>query len=150
MNESYIEESGCAVCGELTPLKAISRLKSVKKLLHVLVTPGVTRKERKDTTSPIQDFSGPVLDYQCDKICDQCRKAIRANKIPKLALANNLWIGKVPEELKCLRFVEKILIARVRHTCSFVKVASGMRKMKANVVAFESPIPKIYDILPPP
>ena len=65
-------------------------------------------------------------------------------------MAQNLWIGTVPEELKCLRFVEKILIARVHHTCSFVKVASGMRKMKANVVAFESPIPKIYEILPPP
>jgi len=72
------------------------------------------------------------------------------NKIPKLALANNLWIGNVPDELKCLRFVEKILIAYVRHTCSFVKVASGMRKMKANVVAFELPIPQIYEILPPP
>jgi len=67
-----------------------------------------------------------------------------------LALARNLWIGNVPEELKCLRFVEKILIAHVCHTCSFVKVASGMRKMKANVVAFESPTPKIYQILPPP
>ena len=150
INGPCIEESGCAVCGELKPLKAMSRLKSVKNLLHILVNPGVTRKERKDTISHIQEFSGPVLDYQCNKICDQCRKAIRANKIPRLALANNLWIGKVPEELKCLRFVEKILIARVRHTCSFVKVASGMRKMKANVVAFESPIPKIYDILPPP
>jgi hypothetical protein len=25
-----------------------------------------------------------------------------------------------------------------------------MRKMKANIIAFESPIPKIYDVLPPP
>ena len=25
-----------------------------------------------------------------------------------------------------------------------------MRKMKANVVAFESPIPKVYNVLPPP
>ena len=52
--------------------------------------------------------------------------------------------------LKNLRYVEKILVARVRHTCAYVKVASGMRKMKANVVAFQSPTPKIYSILPPP
>ncbi|KIM35725.1 hypothetical protein M413DRAFT_79111, partial [Hebeloma cylindrosporum] len=145
MSRPYVEESGCAVCGELKPLNEMSKLKSVKNLLHVLVNPGVTRRERKDNTSPIQEFSGPVLDYNCNKICDQCRKAIRANKVPRLALARNLWIGDVPEELKCLRFVEKMLIACVRHTCSFVKVASGMRKMKANVVAFESPIPKIYN-----
>ena len=149
MNGPCIEESGCTVCGELKPQKIMSRLKSVKNLLYILVNPGVTCKERLDSTSPIQEYTGP-LDYQCNKICDQCRKSICANKIPRLALANNLWIGKVPEELKCLRFVEKMLIARVCHTCSFVKVASGMRKMKANVVAFESPIPKIYDILPPP
>ena len=150
MSRSSIEELGCAVCGELKPLNKISELKSVKNLLHVLVSPGVTRKDRKDTKSPIQEYSGPALDYRCNKICDDCRKALRMNKVPRLALANNLWIGTVPDELKCLRFVEKILIARVRHTCSFVKVASGMRKMKANIVAFESPIPKIYNILPPP
>ena len=45
MNGPCIEESGCAVCGELKPLKAMSRLKSVKNLLHILVNPGVTRKE---------------------------------------------------------------------------------------------------------
>jgi len=150
MSKTSLEEAGCAVCGELKPLNTMSKLKSVKNLLHILATPGVTRRERKDNTSKIQEFTGPVLDHTCDKICDQCHKAIRENKIPRLALAQNLWIGTVPEELKCLRFVEKILIARVRHTCSFVKVASGMRKMKANVVAFESPIPKIYEILPPP
>ena len=67
-----------------------------------------------------------------------------------MALANNLWIGKVPDELKNLRFVEKLLIARVQHTCSYVKVASRMCKMKANIIAFESPMSKIYNILPPP
>ena len=55
-----------------------------------------------------------------------------------------------PEVLKNLRYVEKILVARDRHTCAYVKVASGMRKMKVNVVAFESPTPKIYFVLPPP
>jgi hypothetical protein len=84
--------------------------------------------------------------------CVSCRATIRKNKVPRLALTNNLWIGEVPEALKNLRYVEKILVAKVRRTCAYVKVASGMRKMKANVVAFESPasVPKIYAILPPP
>ena len=150
MNKDNIEEGGCAVCGELKPLKNLSRIKNIKNMIHILSTPGVTRIERKNHNLPVREYSGPVLDYACNKVCDHCRSSIRNGKIPCLALANNLWLGKVPEELKNLRFVEKLLIAHVRHTCSYVKVASGMRKMKANIIAFESPIPKIYNVLPPP
>ena len=88
-----------------------------------------TRIERR-TDARIKEYTGPVLDYACSHICDSCRMDVRRGKVPRLALANNLWLGKVPDELKNLRFVEKILIARVRHTCAYVKVASGMRKMK--------------------
>ena len=42
MNKSALEEAGCAVCGELKPLKTLGKLKSVKNLLHILATPGVT------------------------------------------------------------------------------------------------------------
>ena len=150
MHPKAIEEAGCAVCGELKPLQKMSRLKSVKNFLGILEAPGVTRIERRRNTQIVKEYTGPVLDYACSHICEPCRRDVRKGKVPRLALANNLWLGKVPDELKNLRFVEKILIARVRHTCAYVKVASGMRKMKANVVAFESPIPKIYSVLPPP
>jgi len=150
MDPSNFEEVGCAVCGELKPRKDSSRLKSVKNILHILEAPGVTRTERKGDKCPIKEYKGPVLDYSCSHVCNACRADLRNNKVPRLALANNLWLGPVPHVLKKLTFVEKILIAKVRHTCAFVKVASGMRKMKANIVAFESPIQKIYNILPPP
>ncbi|KAK0216367.1 hypothetical protein IW262DRAFT_1299592 [Armillaria fumosa] len=77
-------------------------------------------------------------------------------KVPKRALANNLWIGEVPEVLSQLSFVERILVARVHHSCCFVRVAVaghpglGARKMISHVVAFESPVSKVYDVLPPP
>jgi hypothetical protein len=63
---------------------------------------------------------------------------------------SGLWIGSVPKVLSDLRFVEKLLIACVHHNCCFIRVASGMRKMTSHVVAFQSPIPKIYQALPPP
>ena len=150
MKPANLEEAGCAVCGELKPVGMLSRLKGIKNFLSILEAQGVTRMERKSTTSPVKEYTGPVLDYSCSQVCDSCRRDLRKGKVPRLALANNLWIGKVPEVLKNLRYVEKILVARVRHTCAYVKVASGMRKMKANVVAFESPTPKIYTVLPPP
>ena len=150
MKPMNLQEAGCAVCGELKPVRELSRLKGIKNILFVLESPGVTRVERKTSSSSVKGYAGPVLDYTCSQVCEGCRATIRKNKVPRLALANNLWIGEVPEALKSLRYVEKILIAKVRHTCAYVKVASGMRKMKANVVAFESPVPKIYAVLPPP
>ena len=83
-------------------------------------------------------------------ICVMCRAAIRKGNVPANALATGLWIGKVPPELSELRFIEKLLIARLRHNCCFVRVASGMRKMTSHVVAFQSPTPKLYQALPPP
>ena len=146
MNTHNISESECAVCGELKPVRDMSWLKSVKRQLHILEVPGVTRVERKECSVPQREYKGPILDYNCSIICDSCRSSIRNSKIPKLALANGLWIGDVPPHLKCLNFVEKMLVARIQHTCAYVKVASGMRKMTANV----SPVPKVYKILPPP
>ena len=150
MDPKYFEEVGCAICGELKPLRDSSRLKSVKNILGILEAAGVTRVERKTDKCPIKEYRGPVLDYSCSNVCNECRGNLRKGKVPKLALSNNLWLGTVPNVLKNLTFVEKMLVAKVRHTCAFVKVASGMRKMKANIVAFESPIQKIYQILPPP
>jgi hypothetical protein len=150
MKPENLEEAGCAVCGELYPVGRLSRLKGIKNLLSVVEAQGVTWMERKSMVCPIKEYPGPVLDHSCSQVCDICRSDIWRGKVPRLALAHNLWIGKVPEVLKDLRYFEKILVARVRHTCAYVKVASGMRKMKAKVVAFESPTPKIYTILPPP
>jgi hypothetical protein len=69
--------------------------------------------------------------------------------MPNHALANGLWIGKVPKVLSELHFIEKLLIAHLHHNCCFVRVASGMRKMTSHVVAFQAPIPRMYNILPP-
>ena len=82
MNKSNIEEAGCAVCGELTPVRNISRLKNIKKMIHILTTPGVTCVECKNKGSPLHEYSGPVLDYTCNRVCDHCRRCICKGKVP--------------------------------------------------------------------
>src|SRR5438445_12873403 len=96
---------------ELRPLHRMSRLKAIKQQLHVLTASGVTHVELKDSFSPLHKYKGPVLDYNCMMVCDSCRGSIRNGNVPKLSQANGLWIGDVPLQLKCLNFVEKLLVA---------------------------------------
>ncbi len=62
----------------------------------------------------------------------------------------------MPEVLSKLSFIERILVSRIRHNCCFVRVALaghpelGSQKMISHVVVFESPISKVYTVLPPP
>lgn len=145
-----MEEDGCAVCGQLCLVTDLSPLKSIKKQLDVLCVGGITREEHCDSNQCIKEVIGPVIDHKLNKICLDCRKSIRAGNIPRNAMANSMWIGEVPEVLKKLTFMEKVLIQRIRHNGCFIRVASGVRKMVAHAVAFEVPVMKVYHKLPPP
>jgi hypothetical protein len=146
--ESF-EEKGCAVCGHLTPVSSLSRLSAVKTYLHVLEAPGFTRQERQTASKKIREFP-LAIDHSCKQICDSCRVALRKGIVPKMALARGLWLGAVPDVLSSLRYVEKMLVARIRHSFCSVRISSGMRKMKAHAIAYRQPTPKVYNILPPP
>jgi hypothetical protein len=117
MSRSKIEEGGCAVCGELVPIEQLSRLKAIKNHLHVLKAEGVSCIARKNLDTKRKEYTGPILDYTCNSVCNSCRASLRVNKVLRLALACGLWLGEVPEELSSLHFVEKILIA---HVCLLV------------------------------
>jgi hypothetical protein len=149
LTPSYIEESGCAVCGMLAPTRELSRLSAVKNYLGILKAPGVTRVERAKSADKIREYP-TAIDHSCTQICNPCRASVRTGKMPKYALAKGIWLGQVPQELSSLRYIEKMLVARVRHNQCTIKIASGMHKMKANAIAYQSPIPKIYNMLPPP
>ncbi|THU81031.1 hypothetical protein K435DRAFT_575415, partial [Dendrothele bispora CBS 962.96] len=145
VDSSKCPEIGCAVCGQLKPETEMAPLKSMKNYLHVLIQPGVTRKERKSEVDGITEVLGPVLDKACDQICTTCRKSLREGKRPRISLANGCWLGSVPTELEELNFMEQLLVQKMRTNCCFVKVSSGMRKMISHVIAFETPVAKVYD-----
>ncbi len=78
--------------------------------------------------------------------------------VPHNALSSGLWLREVPEVLQKLSFVKHLLVAKVWHNCCFIKVAMassgypeiGLHKMVSHVISFESPVAKIYNVLPPP
>lgn len=147
----FIEETGCAMCGELQPKHSSILLSSLEdKMLYLKQYNTITRKERKQESDLIEIIDDLVIDRNCTHVCISCANCIRQQKIPKNALANGLWIGDIPKELSDLTWIEKRLIARVRLLTYVVQVSSGRQKMKGNVIAFANPTPKIYSILPPP
>jgi hypothetical protein len=150
MNPSRFTESGCAVCGKLTPISELSDLASMSLNLDVLKRRHVTRVERYKVFDKMTNLTGPVLAKDLDKICSKCIKPLSKGKMPLMSLANGLWVGEVPPQLMNLSFAEQLLIARVRHNRCIVRVSSGMHKMRANAISFQNPIVKVYDILPPP
>ncbi|KAJ7918102.1 hypothetical protein B0H13DRAFT_1536111, partial [Mycena leptocephala] len=64
----------------------------------------------------------PHLAHGCGSICVDFEARLRTNIVPLFSLANKLWIGKVPWQLRNLSFAEKVLIAKVRQNRCVVRV----------------------------
>jgi len=143
------EEAGCVVCGKLTPICEMEERSEIENI-SLLKVDGVTRKARCKSSDPVRELRGPVLAPGCTRACSICLESLGEKKMPTLALANGLWIGEIPDELQDLTYAEQLLIARVHHNRCIVKVSSGMSKMRENAISFSNPMPKIYNVLPPP
>ena len=55
-------------------------------------------------------------------VCHKCARALRAGKLPKFSLNNNLWLGQPPMVLRRLTFAETLLIARHYARCYVFKL----------------------------
>ncbi|KAJ7221803.1 hypothetical protein C8J57DRAFT_1440318 [Mycena rebaudengoi] len=136
-------EAGCCVCGQLTLLTDLQKISDLADVdLNILHEDGVTRAEHSAVDEPIVGLSGPVIDDTCDS-------AMHSGKRPLKSLANRLWIGRVPWQLKDLSFAERMLITRVRHNWCVVRVSSGHGKLSADAIMFTNPTVQVYNILPP-
>ena len=145
-----LREEGCAVCGCLTSTANLLPLADLKPYLGLLCVPEVTRRERFSLTEDIRSLHGPVLAEDCDKVCSICTSSLQNKRVPHLALANGLWLGKVPPVLADLSWMEQRLISRIAFNYCVVRVhASGLYKMRANAVSHAIPMTKVYNILPP-
>lgn len=147
---SRFEESGCAVCGQLTLLADLVDLDEAGCSLSPLIEPGLVRIERKRSNERIAHVSEPVLDSTHRRACcSSCLKSLRAGRRPRTALANGLWLGQVPMVLSRLTYAEQCLVARVRSNRCVVRVSCGQSKMMANAISFPLPTAKVYQLLPP-
>lgn len=146
-------EGGCKVCGQLTFIKDSVEYR-VDLFDHSLLHEGdlgVTAVERTVAGDVRMGTNEPVLDPDCTRVCNDCLKTLSNGNIPELALVNGNWIGAVPAVLQGLSWAEKMLVARVTSNRCIAQVGkSKFSKMTANAIFFESPIPKVHKVLPPP
>ena len=94
-------------------------------------------------------------------VCAVCEKDIRAGKVPKLALANGMWLGKVPMELQVLTLPERVLVAKCFLAAYVVKLfpkkkgaktwsSSGCNTgMRGNVSTYHLNVEDIANLIDP-
>jgi hypothetical protein len=145
-----VNEKGCAVYGCLQPVASLRPLKEIEAGLAPLHRPSVTRKIRVSPRDAITTLNGLVIASGCDSVCIVCYNQLKQGKMPKNALANGLWLGNVPPELRDLSWMEQKLIARINTNYYMVPVhSSWLYKMKTNVFCSATPMKKVYNTLPP-
>ncbi|KDN34225.1 hypothetical protein RSAG8_12684, partial [Rhizoctonia solani AG-8 WAC10335] len=87
--------------------------------------------------------------------CNECLKAINSDRLPALALANRMWIGKIPPALMDLTVPEQILVSIYHPRCYVYKLhprdlwstdgssAVHQNKLRGNVTTYELNMPDI-------
>jgi len=80
--------------------------------------------ERFHVDEPICDLLGPILLSGTTAVCNGCASTLKRLRLPKAALANHIWLGEVPPQLKGLTFVGKWVVSRYRSMYVFCRAQS--------------------------
>lgn len=150
---SSLAEGACAICGESIKKSRLRRVALDAIDVAILCRDGISLASGE----PI--LFRPAV-YNVDGIvyidsCTTCLEAVKARRLPKRSLANGLWVGDIPNVLRDLTFVEKMVVSKYRHNACVVKVKQGnglpgQRRMRANAIIFPQPVGRVYSELPPP
>jgi hypothetical protein len=87
-------------------------------------------------------------------ICHECLSSLRKGRVPRLALANGMWVGDVPFELTVLTLPERILIGRHFPAAHIVKLfpmqkgaTSSNSGLRGNVSTYRLDMDEIVDMI---
>ncbi len=92
------------------------------------------------------------------QLCKGCCRALKADKVPPLALANLTYLGPIPSELQNLTVIEEAIIAQSCAKCWIVQLTedsrditlpSTQRALKGHVIVYPQRPSEIARILPP-
>lgn len=151
-----LREVVCAVCAQIVNNRNVELARIDSRWFDHLSVSAIAATKRP--FPPTVTFPGERIlcaaGYDPSKdaynVCHSCRDLLCSRKVPRLSLANGMWVGDVPEELQHLTLVEKLLVARYRHNVCVVNVRMGQRKLRSNAVVFSQPVAQLCKVLPPP
>jgi hypothetical protein len=87
-------------------------------------------------------------------LCVLCKAELDRGRLPKDALANRRWVGKVPKELEGLTWLEERLVARAHASGGILRLQRGSRDaymgIKGHMVVCPQDTRELLDILPLP
>jgi hypothetical protein len=128
----YDATSNDALSFQTCPICARKKLKregeetallSDSSVTDILMTPSADELRRKRGKSAILRHLLEIDDTGITCwICWDCLRDLERKMLPKLSLANNLWIGDIPDELSNLTIPEQLLIARYYPRCYIFKL----------------------------
>ncbi|KAG6818947.1 hypothetical protein H0H93_016947 [Arthromyces matolae] len=67
-------------------------------------------------------------------LCADCERYLKQERLPPLALANNMWLGDIPVELRVLSLPERVLIAKYLATAYIVTLMGDKRTSCRNAI----------------
>ncbi|THH11046.1 hypothetical protein EW146_g8175 [Bondarzewia mesenterica] len=149
----------CAVCARERDVEGngivVMPISDVPNLYRLRPKRGITHPDQDLIYGALLEEEGIVRSAQdlpmvC--VCKQCITSLvssSANKPPKYSLANNLWVGRVPWQLRCLTMPEQMLIAllyprvfvyKLSTKSRFSDPASQQQGMRGTVSTYEQDI----------
>ena len=117
----------CAVCAGSFFLQEIFEVKVSDLRLKNKLTPSIPHPAQELTDGMLLHRSPDSLHTDSNGIafanaCLSCYGDLRRNKTPVMSLANGMWIGEIPLELKILTLPERILVARFFPAAYIIKL----------------------------
>ena len=124
--------SDCAVCAGSFFHSEISEFKVSHLREEGNLVPSKPHPAQKLTEGMLLHVTPASLHFDSDSclmanVCGSCSSDLKRKKTPSMSLANGLWIGDIPLELKILTLSERILVARFFPAAYIVKLYPKMK-----------------------
>lgn len=123
-NNHVLSSVTCIVCAREVAAVDAEDMSIVNIPNHQLLTPFEPHPAHMLTEGMLLHTSA-IKHTQCNQhgfLCHECGTHLQKNQLPRLSLANGMWIGDIPFELSVLTLGEKVLIAKYFPAAYVVKL----------------------------